>query len=51
MGTIKVLEACRNFGVKKIVYAASSSCYGLAETPTNKITLLILNILMHYQNF
>lgn len=36
MGTIKILEACRNFRVKKIVYAASSSCYGLAKTPTNE---------------
>jgi UDP-glucose 4-epimerase len=36
MGTIKVLEACRNFGIKKIIYAASSSCYGLAKTPTSE---------------
>lgn len=28
-GTISVLEAARNSGVKKIVYAASYSCYGL----------------------
>ena len=27
-GTFNVLEACRKYGVKKIVYSASSSCYG-----------------------
>ena len=31
LGTIKVLEAARRAGVRKFVYAASSSCYGLAE--------------------
>lgn len=36
MGTIKVLEACRYSNVKKIIYAASSSCYGLANTPTDE---------------
>ena len=30
--TAYVLEACRAHKVKKLVYAASSSCYGLAET-------------------
>ena len=34
-GTVAVLEAARNAGVKRFVYAASSSCYGLPdETPT-----------------
>lgn len=33
-GTVKVLEAARFAGVKKLVYAASSSCYGLASVPT-----------------
>ena len=33
-GTVRVLEAARAAGVKKVVYAASSSCYGLAGTPT-----------------
>ena len=34
-GTVRVLEAARYAGVRKLVYAASSSCYGLAEiTPT-----------------
>jgi UDP-glucose 4-epimerase len=31
-GTICVLEASRAAGAKRFVYAASSSCYGLAET-------------------
>jgi len=31
-GTISVLEATRAAGAKRFVYAASSSCYGLAET-------------------
>jgi UDP-glucose 4-epimerase len=35
-GTVRVLEAARNHGVKKLVYAASSSCYGLADTPTSE---------------
>ncbi len=30
-GTFNVLECCRNSKIKKIMYAASSSCYGLAE--------------------
>lgn len=34
-GTIRVLEACRKYGVKKLVYSASSSCYGIPdEYPT-----------------
>lgn len=33
-GTVRVLEAARLAGVKKLVYAASSSCYGLAQVPT-----------------
>ena len=36
IGTTKVLENCRNKKLKKFVYAASSSCYGLAKTPTNE---------------
>jgi len=31
MGTVHALEAARQAGVEKFVYAASSSCYGLAE--------------------
>ena len=33
-GTVRVLECARAAGVEKLVYAASSSCYGLADTPT-----------------
>lgn len=37
MGTIHALEAARHAGVKKFVYAASSSCYGIAtELPTTE---------------
>lgn len=35
-GTIKILECSRVAKIKKFVYAASSSCYGLAKTPTNE---------------
>lgn len=31
-GTICVLEACRKHNVKRIIYAASSSCYGIPES-------------------
>jgi UDP-glucose 4-epimerase len=37
MGTVRVLEAARQAGVQKLIYAASSSCYGLAtELPTGE---------------
>ena len=36
-GTLAVLEASRHAGVRKLVYAASSSCYGMAtELPTTE---------------
>jgi UDP-glucose 4-epimerase len=35
-GTVRVLEAARHAKVAKFVYAASSSCYGLAATPTRE---------------
>ena len=36
-GTLRVLESARAAGVQKLVYAASSSCYGLArELPTTE---------------
>jgi len=35
-GTIRVLECARSAAVEKFVYAASSSCYGLAQTPTRE---------------
>ena len=33
VGTVNVLEASRQHGVKKVVYASTSSCYGLKNTP------------------
>jgi UDP-glucose 4-epimerase len=33
-GTVHILECARAAGVEKFVYAASSSCYGLAKVPT-----------------
>jgi UDP-glucose 4-epimerase len=35
-GTVHMLECARHAGVKKFVYAASSSCYGLASVPTRE---------------
>ena len=36
-GTVRVLEAARSAGtLQRFVYAASSSCYGLAATPTQE---------------
>lgn len=35
-GTVNMLECARQAGVTKFVYAASSSCYGLAQTPTRE---------------
>ena len=35
-GTVHMLECARAAGVSKFVYAASSSCYGLAATPTRE---------------
>ncbi|GLS22703.1 NAD dependent epimerase/dehydratase [Labrys miyagiensis] len=35
-GTVRVLECARAAKVGKLVYAASSSCYGLAATPTRE---------------
>lgn len=40
-GTISVLEGARLAGAKRIVYAASSSCYGMAETfPTPETAII-----------
>jgi UDP-glucose 4-epimerase len=36
IGTVKVLESARHARVRKLVYAASSSCYGLADVPTRE---------------
>jgi len=35
-GTVRTLECARAANVEKFVYAASSSCYGLAATPTTE---------------
>lgn len=35
LGTVNVLEASRKYKIKKIIYAASSSCYGI--TPKKRI--------------
>jgi UDP-glucose 4-epimerase len=35
-GTVNMLECARHAGVQKFVYASSSSCYGLAQTPTTE---------------
>lgn len=36
-GTVNMLECARHAKVEKFVYAASSSCYGLAGTPTKEV--------------
>lgn len=36
LGTAHMLECARYAGVEKFVYAASSSCYGLAQVPTRE---------------
>lgn len=36
LGTVHMLECARTAGARKFVYAASSSCYGLATTPTSE---------------
>ena len=36
-GTFNVIEACRKYNVKKIIYSASSSCYGMPKNyPTRE---------------
>lgn len=35
-GTVHMLECARHAGIQKFVYAASSSCYGLAKVPTRE---------------
>jgi len=40
-GTFNVLEACRKNNIKKIIYASSSSCYGIPdEYPTKESSLI-----------
>lgn len=35
-GTVRMLECARYNSVKKFVYAASSTCYGIAQVPTSE---------------
>jgi UDP-glucose 4-epimerase len=35
-GTVRMLECARVAGVAKFIYAASSSCYGIASVPTSE---------------
>jgi UDP-glucose 4-epimerase len=35
-GTVRMLECARSAGAAKFVYAASSSCYGIAQAPTSE---------------
>jgi UDP-glucose 4-epimerase len=38
-GTVSVLEAARGAGVKRFIYTASSSCYGIPDTyPTSELS-------------
>ena len=41
-GTVSVLEAARQAGVKKVIYAASSSCYGIPDSYPTPETAPIL---------
>lgn len=36
LGTARIMEAARINHVKRVVYAASSSCYGIAQVPTSE---------------
>ena len=36
MATVRLLEGARSAGISRFVYAASSSCYGLAKVPTTE---------------
>jgi UDP-glucose 4-epimerase len=37
VGTLRVLEAVRKYSINRLIYAASSSCYGIAtEVPTSE---------------
>ena len=42
MGTLNVLESSRKFNIKKIIYSASSSCYGIPEDlPTSETSKIM----------
>ncbi len=40
IGTLNILEGARKNNIQKFLYAASSSCYGLAKTPTSEKHLI-----------
>lgn len=43
-GTLNVLQAARKFKIKKLIYAASASCYGIPKRyPTNEKSPIDLN--------
>lgn len=39
LGTQRVLENCKNYSVKRLIYSASSSCYGKINRPPFKETM------------
>ena len=42
MGTLNVIEGCRNIKIKKFIYIASSTCYGIPKRyPTNESSKII----------
>ena len=44
-GTFNVVEACKKYDIKKLIYTASSSCYGIPEVfPTPETATLTLGI-------
>ena len=49
MGTVNILESMRKNNVKKIIYSASSSCYGIPKNfPTKENENIDPDILMHF---
>ena len=44
-GTVAMLECCRKYGVKKFIFASSSSVYGTSETPFKGITSRLCRLL------
>lgn len=40
LGTVNILECLRNNNIRNFIYAASSSCYGIANTPTNEAHII-----------
>ena len=42
-GTLNILKCCQIHNIKKIIYAASASCYGILKFPTNESSEIKLN--------